>query len=103
MTQAKDELFVQESCGGYVPNKSIMFVSQGLFALAGQLFASSICQGGPAPSFLTTWVYQYMVHGSEAIPLLNESSLDGSDSKYTELFKKVLTFPCGFIGVSLCL
>ena len=98
MTQAQEELFVEDSCGGYAPNHSIMFVSQGLFSLAGQLIASSICQGGPAPSFLATWVYQYMVHGSDAVSVpLNESSLEGRDSKYRELFKKVSAYFMSFL------
>ena len=67
-----------------------MFVSQNLFALAGQLFATSICQGGPAPSFLASWVYNYLVHGSNATFPINAHSLDGRDSNDEELFKEVL-------------
>lgn len=66
-----------------------MLISQGLFALAGQLIAASICQGGPAPAFFAPWVYNYILHGSDAISSFHEDSLAGKDSKYEELFKKV--------------
>ena len=95
ISQAKDELFIQESCGGFAPSRGTMFVSQNLFALAGQLFSSSICQGGPAPSFLATWVYNYLVHGSDATLPIDAHSLDGRNSPYEEVFKKVL-----FVGFS---
>ena len=79
-----------EGSNGYVPNGSTMLVSQGLFAMAGQLFAASVCQGGPAPAFLATWVYQYLLYGTECTPCTyNEESLAGRNSKSEELFKKV--------------
>ena len=79
-----------EGSNGYVPNGSTMLVSQGLFAMAGQLFAASVCQGGPAPAFLATWVYQYLLYGNECIPCtFNEESLAGRNSKSEELLKKV--------------
>ena len=87
--QARDELFVLESFGSFVLNPSAMLVSQGLFTLVGQLMATSICQGGPAPSFFSSWVYNHIIHGGDAISSLNENSLAGKDSKYEELFKKV--------------
>ena len=33
------------------------------FKIAGELMASSIVQGGPAPSFLSSSVYAYIVNG----------------------------------------
>ena len=88
MCQARDELFVIDSSNGFVPNGSTVLVSQGLFVLAGQLFAASVCQSGPAPAFVAPWVYQYLLRGTEAISSsFNEDSL--SCSKHEELFKKV--------------
>ena len=55
--QARDELFVIDSSNGFVPNGSTVLVSQGLFVLAGQLFAASVCQSGPAPAFVAPWAY----------------------------------------------
>ena len=57
MCQARDELFVIDSSNGFVPNGSTVLVSQGLFVLAGQLFAASVCQSGPAPAFVAPWAY----------------------------------------------
>ena len=94
--QARHELFVMDGSNGYVPNGSTMWVSQGLFAMAGQLFAASICQGGPAPAFLATWVYKYLVYGTECTScMLNQEGLVGQNFKSKELFKKVC-FPCFF-------
>lgn len=38
-------------------------LANGLFRNAGKLFAYSICENGPAPNFLSPWVYDYIAGG----------------------------------------
>ena len=45
------------------PVQSTVSLTEGHFGIAGQLMASSIWQGGPAPNFLAGWVYQYISGG----------------------------------------
>ena len=47
----KTRLFTEDD-GGYVPVESTMALATGAFKVAGEVFASSIVQGGPAPGFL---------------------------------------------------
>ena len=91
MNQAKNELFSTNSKNEFVPNGSTMSLSRGHYALAGQLFGSSVCQGGPSPSFLAPWVYKHMLHGLEGcvLPSFTENSLEGYHSKHEDLFKQV--------------
>ena len=55
-------------CDG-VPVASTMSLTEGLFKAAGLLMASSIVQGGPAPNFMTPWVYDYLAYGLHRVPL----------------------------------
>lgn len=91
MNQAKNELFSTNSKNEFVPNGSTMSLSRGQYALAGQLFGSSVCQGGPSPSFMAPWVYKHMLYGLEgcALPSFVENSLEGYHSKNEDLFKLV--------------
>ena len=45
------------------PVDSTFALASGDFQYAGELMASSIVQGGPAPNFLAKWVYTYMTGG----------------------------------------
>ncbi len=91
MNQAKYELFSTNSKGEFVPNGSTLSLSKRHFALAGQLFGSSVCEVGPSPSFMAPWVYKHMLYGLEgcAIPSFTENSLAGYHSKHEDLFKLV--------------
>lgn len=61
-------LFINEpdECGK-VPCENIMAMSKGHFHVAGELMAASIVQGGPAPDFLASWVYDYTSSGIESV------------------------------------
>lgn len=41
----------------------------GDFRYAGELMASSIIQGGPAPNFLARWVYMFITGGLDNVEL----------------------------------
>ena len=61
------------------PLNSLHAVADGTMKTIGHLFAASICNYGPAPNFLSTWVFDYMIGGVEKVMKqlpanLNESS-----------------------------
>ena len=43
------------------PVNSLHVVVDGTMKAIGHLFAASICNYGPAPSFLSTWIFNYIV------------------------------------------
>ena len=50
----------------------------------GQLFAASLCQGGPDPSFLAPWVYYCLVGGVETVLLYDKNlKISGTSKFYT--------------------
>ncbi|XP_068604876.1 uncharacterized protein [Brachionichthys hirsutus] len=57
-------LFEGESEKGKVPKYSLNDLDDELFKVAGEIFAVSIAQGGPAPRFLQEWCYHYLVTGN---------------------------------------
>ena len=67
----KTRLFTEDD-GGYVPVESTMALATGAFKVAGEVFASSIVQGGPAPGFLCPWVYHFLCHGMQDLDLKNQ-------------------------------
>ena len=64
-------LFTEDD-GGYVPVESTMALATGAFKVAGEVFASNIVQGGPAPGFLCPWFYHYLYHGMQDLDLKNQ-------------------------------
>ena len=50
-----------------IPYPDMRALANDEFKVAGELMASSILQGGPAPSFLADIVYSYIIHGSSSI------------------------------------
>ncbi|KAM4570208.1 uncharacterized protein PAE49_009412 [Odontesthes bonariensis] len=49
---------------GKIPKYSITDLDKNYFKVAGEIFAVSLGQGGPPPSFLQEWCYQYLVTGT---------------------------------------
>ena len=43
-------------------------IADGSINKVGQLFAASICHGGPGPGFLAPWVFRYITRGITAVP-----------------------------------
>ncbi len=61
LNQAQSELFTT-GCGGKVPVNSAMALTSSKFLHLGELMAKSLVQGGPAPNFMATWVYDAIVN-----------------------------------------
>ena len=54
------------------------------------LFAASICNYGPAPNFLLTWIFSHIVEGIEAVfnnlpPILDTESSDYLFAVYNKI------------------
>ena len=63
---------------GKVPYESTIAFANGHFRIAGELMASSIVQGGPAPDFLAPWVYNYICSGLDSILVVEDKVKDPS-------------------------
>ncbi|XP_067283585.1 uncharacterized protein [Pseudorasbora parva] len=95
-------LFEGDVMKGKMPKYSLNDLDNELFKVAGEIFAVSIAQGGPAPRFMQKWCYEYLVtgnikrdgvHDTEISPLIKMIE-DASDlSNYT---KEILD--CGYTG-----
>lgn len=82
-------LFVIEEIDGsttFAPCESTVALTGGMFKIAGELMSSSIAQGGPSPSFLSPWVFEYLSKGIESI---NVHFARLHDSEFEEATKKV--------------
>ena len=60
-------LLFHNSVSGMIPVESPVAIAREEFTLAAELCASSLAQGGPAPNFLSDWVYDYLVGGLKRI------------------------------------
>ena len=58
---------LNENLVGRVPCDSTLAMTDGQFRIAGEMMATSIVQGGPAPDFLSDWVYNYFSSGIEGV------------------------------------
>ncbi|XP_073767065.1 uncharacterized protein isoform X2 [Danio rerio] len=76
-------LFEGDSKNGKMPKYSLNDLDNELFKVAGEIFAVSIAQGGPAPWFMQEWCYEYLatgnirrdgVHDTEISPLIKMST-----------------------------
>ena len=57
----------------------MLSIADGSINQVGQLFAASICHGGPGPGFLAPWLFQYITRGITAVlPSLPKKLLPGS-------------------------
>ncbi|KAJ7999952.1 hypothetical protein DPEC_G00199770 [Dallia pectoralis] len=57
-------LFEREDGKVKMPKYSTNDLDNDLFRAAGEIFAVSLAQGGPAPRFLQEWCYRFMVSGN---------------------------------------
>ncbi|XP_058626915.1 uncharacterized protein LOC131537474 isoform X1 [Onychostoma macrolepis] len=95
-------VFEGDAKKGKMPKYSLNDLDNELFKVAGEIFAVSIAQGGPAPRFMQEWCYEYLVsgnikrdgvHDTEISPLIKMIE-DASDlSNYTN---EILD--CGYTG-----
>ncbi|XP_013854993.1 uncharacterized protein LOC106510815 [Austrofundulus limnaeus] len=95
-------LFEGDSENGKIPKYSLNDLDKALFKVAGEIFAVSIAQGGPAPQFLQEWCYNYIVtrklqtegvHDMELSPLMTKIEGASDLSPYTH---EILD--CGYTG-----
>ena len=82
---------------GFEPAVGYMAVSDGTMVSIGHLFVSSIVCSGPAPNFLSPWVYEYMVGGIEKTVLLAESCSEN----FQQVSKFIITVSNHFFKKSL--
>ena len=62
ITECLNQMKVKLFCNGEPVVNTLALVS-GEMKHAGELMVSSIAHGGPAPNFLTKWVYEYLIGG----------------------------------------
>ena len=74
---------------GREPSLGLVSVTDGTARSIGQLFAASLCQGGPGPSFLAPWVYYYLVGGVETILLYYKNLKISPTSKCSTFYSQV--------------
>ncbi|XP_056096001.1 uncharacterized protein LOC130075419 [Rhinichthys klamathensis goyatoka] len=97
-------LFEGENGKGKMPKYSLNDLDNGLF-LAGEIFAVSLAQGGPAPRFLQEWCYNYLLSGNlENIMVDNVNDMEFSPLiKMIEETSDLLNYceqitSCGYTG-----
>lgn len=78
-------LFEGENGKGKMPKYSLNDLDSGLFRVAGEIFAVSLAQGGPAPKFLQEWCYHFLLTGN----LENITKDDIHDLEFSSLIKMV--------------
>ena len=63
----KSLCFTGDDVIGYEPFCGMLSITNGSINKIGQLFAVSICHGGPGPGFLAPWVSRYITRGITAV------------------------------------
>ena len=97
----KSLYFTGDDVIGYAPFCGMLTIADGSNSKIGQLFAASICHGGPGPGFLAPWVFRYITHGIKAVlPNLPKELLP--DSAISELYNEVCT-PVALLNLDKCI
>ncbi|XP_041822842.1 uncharacterized protein LOC121628016 [Melanotaenia boesemani] len=65
----------------------IKTISNQVKRTAGEIMATSLAQGGPAPNFMMPWCYKFLCTGSLDFETLDEDDVE--DDQYTDLLSKV--------------
>lgn len=84
LKEIKDTYFSGCDEDGYEPSCGLQNISDGTMLTIGHIFAASIANGGQGPSFLSPWLYKYIVGGEFELPLQLESG------KFHLLYKQVI-------------
>ena len=82
--------FVGNDDDGYEPSGGILAIADGTMNSIGHLFAASIINGGPAPAFLASWVYEYISNGIKST-LKSAPKMDDTSS-LGNMYLKVILF-----------
>ncbi|XP_008304280.1 G2/M phase-specific E3 ubiquitin-protein ligase-like, partial [Stegastes partitus] len=80
-------LFEGSGKKGKSPVYSISDLENGFYRTAGEMFAVSLAQGGPAPCFFRKWCYQFLATGSFDVLQLTKDDVD--DLEYALLIERV--------------
>ncbi len=88
LNHIKEQFFTGDIKNGYEPSCGVMSVTDGTLFSIGHLFAASICNGGPAPTFLSLWIYKFIISGIQAAKQCLPTSL-GNGHLYNDLYEKV--------------
>ncbi|KAF6724160.1 hypothetical protein FQA47_023926 [Oryzias melastigma] len=91
-------LFEGEEGKRKIPKYSISDLDKGLFRVAGEIFAVSLAQGGPAPKFLQEWCFNFLATGK----LTNITKNDVHEPQLKSLIKKMPDHSVCFPVVSAC-
>eukprot|EP00794_Sanderia_malayensis_P011469 gene11469-12665_t len=86
LQQMRSRLFTNTTMG-MIPEENAIAIANEDFLLAGELCASTTCQGGLAPNFLSGWVYDFLVGGLQNVKFAN--NVDLMDAKYNDFVYKV--------------
>ncbi|XP_072567745.1 G2/M phase-specific E3 ubiquitin-protein ligase-like [Paramormyrops kingsleyae] len=84
MAGIEQYLFEGEEGKGKAPKYSLNDLDNGHFRAAGQIFAVSLAQGGPAPKFLQEWCFTFIVTGE-----LNVSKDNIYDPEFSQIVTEV--------------
>ena len=88
----KVQLLQKNDKEGFIPRSNLYGdITGGKFLRAGELMASSICMGGPAPGFFQPWVYDYFTKGLDGL-IGSKDMILSSSSKFYGFFTKVTPF-----------
>ncbi|XP_078019033.1 G2/M phase-specific E3 ubiquitin-protein ligase-like isoform X2 [Epinephelus lanceolatus] len=85
-----------------MPKYSVNDFAEELFRTAGEIFATSIAQGGPAPRFLQPWCYEFLASGKLSLDHVLDPSLSplittvAEASDLTDYTADILD--CGYTG-----
>ncbi|KAL7373756.1 hypothetical protein ABVT39_014157 [Epinephelus coioides] len=83
-----------------MPKYSVNDFAEELFRTAGEIFATSIAQGGPAPRFLQPWCYEFLASGKLSLDhVLGLSPLIAIVAKASDLTDYTADIlDCGYTG-----
>ncbi|KAJ8007844.1 hypothetical protein DPEC_G00098410 [Dallia pectoralis] len=85
-----------------MPKYSVNDLDEKLFRIAGEIFATSIAQGGPAPRFFQRWCYNFLVSGKLSLDHVLDPSLSplittvAEASNMTDYIADIMD--CGYTG-----
>jgi len=85
----KEKFFAGNAKEGYEPYFGIVSVADGTAKAVGHLFAASIVNGGPAPGFISPWIFEFMVNGITDAVKICPQQLDNT-VQVKGLFEKVI-------------
>ena len=78
------------------PIRSLHAVADGTVKAIGHLFAASICNYGPAPNFVSSWVFNYIVGGVDKIledlPVHLDFDNNDDDKNLCEVYNQVYIY-----------